>query len=193
MRKNAILNIVIVLSFLVLGFQFRQSDSIASPEGIGNVGSFGANSNWLIKKYRKQLVLECSSNWNGWPVSNLLDQNSNTSWFSAARDAAAFKQQPWVIITFPQDVEVSRVTALGNRDARWSTGFSINRAKFELLDSDNKVVYTTIESAVGDLKDFDVHLKNPVVHVRRIKFTSLVDEGDANGYSDVALGELQIE
>jgi hypothetical protein len=52
------------------------------------------NRNALVKKYRARLRLTASSVWGGWPTSNALDGNIETSWFSAHGDAAALGRSP---------------------------------------------------------------------------------------------------
>jgi len=39
----------------------------------------------------------------------------------------------------------------------------------------------------------DVRLKAPLAKVRKIRFTSLRDEGDQNPYDDIAIGEILVE
>src|SRR5438067_13612672 len=74
------------------------------------------NSNALVKKYRADLTIDASSEWQNWPAANAFDGEPTTSWYSNSGDAPMNNTTPWVRVTFPDDVLVRRVTVLGNRD-----------------------------------------------------------------------------
>ncbi|MCE9526124.1 MAG: discoidin domain-containing protein [Planctomycetales bacterium] len=151
------------------------------------------NQNSLVKEYKDKLKLSASTFWPGWPTSNAFDGDPKTSWFSAKDDAAAFNKMPWVRVDFPDDVTVSRVTILGNREVNWPTGYTIGVGKIELLDKDGKKMLVQANECGENHLDIDFPLLKPIAGVRAIKFVSLADEGDKNRYSDIALGELQVE
>src|SRR5262245_6795230 len=74
------------------------------------------NSNALIIAHRNKLKLSASSTYTTFPVSRLIDGKKETSCFSYNNDSVAQGTTPFVKITFPEDVTVSRVTVLGDRE-----------------------------------------------------------------------------
>jgi hypothetical protein len=151
------------------------------------------NKNTLIAAYRDKLELSCSTAYGGWPVERLIDGNLGTSWFSASNDSAAKGTKPWVQITFPEDVKVSRVSVMGNREDPYQKNYSVLSGMIEFLDKDGKPLWTEELKGAGDAYDFEFTPKKPVEKVRSVKFTSVKDEGDQNGFGDIALGEILIE
>lgn len=152
-----------------------------------------ANTNALVKEFKDKLKVTASTYWPGWPPEYVIDGNLKKSWFSERGDTVAKKTKPWVQVAFPQDVEISRVTVHGNREAPWEKDYSFLAGKLELLDADGKVLATEENDGVGEHKDFDFAFKKPVAKVRAVKFTALGDEGDKNPCDDVAIGEIEIE
>ncbi len=151
------------------------------------------NQNSLVAEYKDKLKLSASTFWPGWPADSAFDGDPKTSWFSAKDDAAAFNKLPWVKVEFPDDVTVRRVTILGNREANWPTGYTIGVGKIELYDKDGKKLLVQANECGENHLDIDFPLLKPVAGVRAIRFVSLADEGDKNPYSDIALGEFQVE
>jgi hypothetical protein len=151
------------------------------------------NKNTLVKKYRDKLKATASTVYPGWPAEKVLDGNVETSWFSATGDTTTKGTKPWVNITFPEDVTVSRVTVLGNREPAWLKGYTILAGSLELLDGDGKRLFYDDNDGIGNFRDFDFKMKKPVGKVRSVRFTSLGDEGDQNPYVDIAIAEIQIE
>ena len=96
-------------------------------------------------------------------------------------------------MTFPDDVIVRRVTILGNREPIWATGYTINVGKLELYDKDGKLLHSQENECSENKLDIDFPLVKPVAGVRSVRFVSVKDEGDQNPYSDIALGEFQVE
>jgi hypothetical protein len=176
----------IALTFLVLAASSGSSadDGEKEPK---------ANQNSLVKEYKDKLKLSASTFWPGWPASSAFDGDPKTSWFSAKDDAAAFNKMPWVRVEFPDDVTIRRVTILGNREVAWPTGYTIGVGNIELLDKDGKKLLVQANECGENHLDIDFPLLKPVTGVRAIKFVSLADEGDKNPYSDIALGEFQVE
>lgn len=151
------------------------------------------NRNTLITRHKANLKLSASSMWNGWPVEKLIDGDPATSWFSEQGDTSTQCKIPWVEIEFPEDVTIARVTLLGNREPNWPTGFAVVLGKLELFDKDGKRLHEVKDEGVGEHNDFDFTLKQAVKGVRKVRFTSLKDQGDKNEFKDIAIGEIQIE
>jgi hypothetical protein len=151
------------------------------------------NKNALIEAFRDKLILNCSSAYDGWPVERLIDGDPARSWFSGTGDSAAKGTKPWVEIAFPEDVKVSRVTVLGNREPPYEKNYHVLTGTIDFLDRDGKRLWSEEVKGAGDAYDFEFKPKKPVEKVRSVKFTSVKDEGDQNDFGDVALGEIQIE
>ncbi len=151
------------------------------------------NSNAVLKRHKDKLTATASTFFEGWPPERVLDDNLETSWFTASQDAAARGTTPWVEIELPADETVKWVTVLGNREPDWLKGFSVLEGTVELFDKDRKQLWKEEKKGVGDAKDFDFRPKDAVKGVRYIRFTSTKDEGDQNGFDDVALAEIKVE
>jgi hypothetical protein len=148
------------------------------------------NANTLIKKFSNKLTCEASSEWQQWPATHAVDGNEETSWFSASQDTASAGATPWVLVTFPEDVAVRRVSLRGNRDPQYPTGYFITAGKLELLDAAGKVLSTHDLTSAGDKHDLTWMAKTLATGVRTIKFTATKDDA-TNGC--VSLGEFQVE
>ena len=150
-------------------------------------------SNTLIARYRSKMIVTASSFWSSnWPPEKVIDGDPKTSWFTVAEDTAAHGKRPWVKLCFPEDVAVKRVNVLGNREPSWPTGYTVTAGKLELLDAKDNVLYSLEDDASGSLGDFEFLLTKPMKGVRSIRFTSLGDQGDQNGSSDIAIGEILV-
>jgi hypothetical protein len=151
------------------------------------------NKNTLVKAHRGKLMATASSYWPGWEPEKVLDGDVATSWFTARGDAAAKGTKPWITITFPEDVTVTRVTVVGNREPAWFDGYTILTGMVEFLGADGKQLWVDENEGVGNRRDFEFKPKKPVAKVRSVKFVSLKDQGDQNPYDDIAIAELMIE
>ncbi len=151
------------------------------------------NSNARIKQFEGKLEFSCSTFWTGWGPERAFDGDPQTSWFTARGDAAAFGKKPWVAVEFPTEVTVRRVTILSNREPPWEVGYTILVGRLELLDEEGRVLYAREDEVGGERPDMEARPKMPIAGVRRIRFTSLSDEGDKNPYDDVAIGEILVE
>jgi hypothetical protein len=151
------------------------------------------NRSSLIKKYRPRIRMTASSTWPGWPPENAIDDNIETSWFSNQNDAAALGKRPWLQVNFPENVAVSRVTILGNRDPAWLIGFTILQGELTLYDHSGKVLKTVKSKGTGNFRDFDFHFSPALEGVRSVRFTSLADQGNQTQYGDIAIADIQVE
>lgn len=145
----------------------------------------------LLTRHRRGLRAAASSEYPGWPAVHAVDGDPLTSWFSASGDAAALKRSPWVEVAFPEDVTVQRVLALGNREPDWPVDYSIVVARVELYDRGGKLLASQGNETGNPAFDIAFRFKAPVAKVRRLRFVSLVDQGDKNPYQDIAVGELR--
>jgi hypothetical protein len=151
------------------------------------------NKSLLTKKYRPKVLMTASSTWPGWPPVNAIDDSIETSWFSARNDAAAHGTSPWLQVNFPEDVAVSRVTILGNRDPHWLIGFTILEGSLTLYDRNGEVLKTVKSKGTGNFRDFDFHFSPAIEAVRAVRFTSLADQGNQTVFGDIAIADFQVE
>src|SRR5262245_54406421 len=152
----------------------------------------GPNKNTLITKHKNKIKLSASSVYSGWPLEKLIDGDTGTSWFSNSNDSVAKGTVPWVEVEFPEDVDVARVTILGNREASYPKGYAILTGKFELFDKNGVRIEEAEGKGVGEHNDFEFTGKKLITGVRKVRFTSIKDEGDRNGSGWVGLDEIQI-
>ncbi len=178
------LGAAVTLAFLMAGACVADAAADASDKG---------NSNWLLKEYGASVILRTSSSYSGWPAQRMIDGNPQTSWFSAGQDSTALGKSPWIEIEFPSDEKVRRITQLGNREPSWRVGYSITLVRFELLDKSDKVLKSWVGESTNATHDIEYSPKAPIAHVRKIRITSLQDQGKLNSYGDVAIGEIEIE
>ena len=92
------------------------------------------NQNSLISEYKDKLVFSASTEWPGWPASRAFDGDAKTSWFTAGKDAAAHQTTPWIMVAFPDDVTVRRVTILGNLHQDVELGRTAREAIFDFIE-----------------------------------------------------------
>lgn len=145
----------------------------------------------VLARLRGRLKASASTLFEGWPAEKAVDGDPKTSWFSASGDAAALKTTPWLEVALPEDVTVQNVTALGNREPRWPVNYSIVVARIELYDAAGKLLASQGNETAVPAFDIEFRFKKPVPKVRRLRFVSLVDQGDKNPYRDIAIGELR--
>lgn len=151
------------------------------------------NKNGLIKKYRDKLQLAASTTYPGWECAKAIDGKLETSWFSNSNDSVAKGTKPWFEVKFPEDVTITRVTILGNREPQWLKGYTILAGGLELLDKNGKRIHYEDNEGVGNFFDFDFKLEKPKAKVRTVRFKILGDQGDENPYGDIAIAEIQID
>jgi hypothetical protein len=85
------------------------------------------------------------------------------------------------------------VTLLSNREPPWQIGYTILVGRLELLDKDGKVLFLRDDEIGGERAYMEVRPKAAIRGVRKIRFSSLKDEGDKNPYRDIAIGEILVE
>ncbi len=136
--------------------------------------------------------LATSSTWPGWPASNAADGDEHTSWFSGSNDSAAHGKDTFFELRFRAAETVHHVTVLGNRDPTWPRGFTILVGKLSVFDDEGRLLVSRTQNGTGEKKDFVFDLGG-LEGVRRVRFTSVRDEGDETGYGDVAIAEMHVD
>ncbi|MFO0848422.1 MAG: discoidin domain-containing protein [Gemmataceae bacterium] len=150
------------------------------------------NTNAVLNRFRGRVVVTASSEWTGRPASRVADGDPATSWFSLGSQPDVGRGH-WVEVTFPEDVRVTRVTVLGNRDPADPTGYTVRGGRIELLDFDGAVLATARPPSAGRAADFDLLLTKPVEKVRAVRFTATEDDQRLTGAASVAVGEIVVE
>jgi hypothetical protein len=185
-KPKIALALVLGASLLVVGGRVLAADDDL-PKSITE------NKNTLVKTHKEKLKVTASTFFGGYEPEKVLDGDVKTSWFSASGDSVGKGKKPWLTITFPEDVTVTRVSIAGNRDPAYPKNYSVLTGTLEFLDVDGKSLWKEEQDGVGKAYDFEFKPKQAVKKVRAIKFVSVKDEGDKNGFGDVALGEFLIE
>jgi hypothetical protein len=129
------------------------------------------------------VTLNVSSSFPGFPPTRAVDDNLNTSWFTASGNACNLGNCPFFEIIFPQDVTVSQLQMFGNRE--FAAGFDFFSGIFQLFDASATVLF---DSGVVNLPapDRDVTLTIPyVAGVRRVRFTATADESVDPGFAEL--------
>jgi hypothetical protein len=144
-----------------------------------------------LARWRGKLRARASSEWTGWVAERAIDGDAATSWFSERGDAAAFKRRPWIEVIFPVDVTLQHVLALGNREPPWQIHYSIVVARVDFFDSSGKLLASQGNETGSPTFDIEFHFGAAIKGVRRLRFTSVADQGNLNRHEDIAIGELQ--
>ena len=140
-------------------------------------GTVQGNLTQLIRP----LTLSVSSAYSFSP-RRVVDGDINTSWFTNFGDAANLGGSPFFEIAFPQDVSVSELRMLGNREL---AGHDFFAGAFRLLSASGAVLF---DSGVVTLPapDRDVTLPIPnIAGVRRVRFTATADESVYPGFAEL--------
>lgn len=145
------------------------------------------NTNALVAKHKDKLKIEATSEWAQWPVTNLLDDNEQSSWYSNTPDNTTAGQCPVITVTFPEDVSIKRVSIRGNRDPQYLTNYFVHEGSIELVDAAGKTIATHDLKAAGEKYDFDLIL-GKYTTVRAVRFKATKSDNGSCG-----LGEFQVE
>jgi hypothetical protein len=146
------------------------------------------NSNDLIKSHRAQIKVTASSQWSGiWSAQSAVDGVQTTTWFS---QESGIRRQPgqnaWIRLEFPEEVTISHVTVVNNRDKAWRT-YDIVSGTIELLDADDQIIARESPEPTATKRDFDWMLPEAKEGVRSIRFA-----GRGSG-QDIAVTEILAE
>ena len=133
-----------------------------------------------------------SSTFSGWPMTNALDGDETTSWYSGQDDSVGKGTSPFFQITFPTARSVRRVSILGNRDPSYFDGFAILHARLDVFDDAGHLLQSLRADGQGDRRDYTFELGS-VEGVKAVRFTSLGDEGNRNLWGDIAIAEVRVE
>jgi hypothetical protein len=142
---------------------------------------------------RARLRIEASSSYPGWPVSNAVDGDETTSWYSGSNDSVAQGKRPFVYIELPESTPLRTVTILGNRDPSFYNGYAILEGQLDVYDGAGRLVTSLSGRSAGERHDFKFELPRELEGVGALRFTSTRDEGKRNYWGDVAIAEIVLE
>ncbi len=130
-----------------------------------------------------------STSFPGFPPSRAIDDSLDTSWFTAVGDAANLGTTPFIDVTLAADATVTAVNIRGNRS--FANGFDFFRGRIELFGASGGAALHSVEVDLpGPTRDLDVDVPD-TVGVRRVRFTSLADESNEPGLSEIqVLGSI---
>jgi len=138
-------------------------------------------------------TIEVSSSYPGWPASNAVDGDEQSSWYSGSNDSVAQGRQPFVHLTFKDPAPLRSVRILGNRDPNFFNGYAILEGRLDVFDAGGRLVATITAESKGERHDFAFELPREVEGIGALRFTSTRDEGKRNWWGDVAIAEIIVE
>jgi hypothetical protein len=191
--RTAIPSALVCICFGLFLLNLTQARPAAAENNNAAAAPEVPNQNTLITAHLEKLKFSCSTQWAGWPPERAFDSDPTTSWFTARGDAAAHGRTPWLEVEFPADVTIRRITLHANREPPWQVGYTIRVGRLQCFDAQNKVVYEKSGELGGKTETIEFRPPQPIPQIRRIRFTSLQDDGDKNPYDDIALGEMFVE
>jgi hypothetical protein len=153
-------------------------DGIPDSFETANAVSPGDGSNLSLLK---DATLSVSSFLTGFPSSLAVDEDLNTSWFTNTGDAANQGSQPFITLTLPSVLNVSKLRLFGNRTT--PDGSDFLQGTIQGFDKNGIEVFN---SGPVDLPapDRDVVVAIGGLELSEVKFTSTLDEGASPGLSE---------
>ena len=162
-------NLCILSEFNILEEQNGQYISLVQKS---NQGNYTASSEWKTNCYSY------------YPVSNLIDGNTESYWMSAQNDTPNYGVYPSVEITLSTPQTVSQIVISGGSLYQY---YGITRTKIELFDDNEIVLY----SQEHDLQaTTEINLPN-TENVLKARFTAL-ESPDPYNYNCCTWGEITL-
>lgn len=116
-----------------------------------------------------------------------IDGDLDSSWFTASGDAANLGKSPWFEVDFGQEVTVTHITMRSTRSN--PTGLDFIEGRFDVFDEAGVVLYSTdvtLPELLLPPAERDLQLDIPdQTDARRVRFTSLDDEGNTPGFAEL--------
>jgi len=125
-------------------------------------------------------------NTSNWSTASGWDNNLQTSWFSAHGDCASLTTCttiPFFQINFPATQTVSRIAMRGNRE--YASGYDFIQGRFEVLDAAGGVLWSEERLLPDPDRDLDIPVFPPLANASAVRFTSLMDQSDEPGFSEL--------
>jgi len=133
-------------------------------------------------------LVESSTEYNttNWSRVSGADNSLATSFFTAHGDCATLTtctSVPWFQITFANPQRVARIAFRGNRE--YASGYDYLRVRFELLGAGASVLWEGDYDLPAPDRDLDLTFAEPVDDTLSVRMTSLADESDEPGFSEL--------
>jgi len=125
-------------------------------------------------------------NTSNWSRMSGYDNNLQTSFFTAHGDCAgppACTIMPVYQLTFPTPQAVGRIAMRGNRE--YASGYDFIEGRFDLLDVNGAVLWTADRLLPDPDRDLDILVEPRVGNVASVRFTSVQDQPDEPGFSEL--------
>ena len=153
-------------------------DQDGLPDTFELANAAGGDSNLSLLS---DAIITSSSELAGFPKENAVDGDLTTSWFTNTGDAANQLQTPFIEVTLPFSTDVSKVRVKGNRTS--PDGFDFIQGTFLGFDENDVEIYNS-GLVLLPLPDRDLEVLAGVAGVRKVRFTSIVDESLTPGLSE---------
>jgi len=121
-----------------------------------------------------------------WSTASGWDNNLQTSWFSAHGDCASIATcttVPFFQINFPAPQTVTRIAMRGNRE--YASGYDFIEGRFEVLDAAGNALWSEQRLLPDPDRDLDIPFFPPIANASGVRFTSLSDQSDEPGFSEL--------
>ena len=125
-------------------------------------------------------------NTTNWSRLSGFDNNLQTSFFTAHGDCAGppvCAIQPFYQLTFPAPQTVGRIAVRGNRE--YASGYDFVEGRFEVLDAAGNPLWSETRLLPDPDRDLDIPFFPPVANASAVRFTSLFDQSDEPGFSEL--------
>ena len=127
-------------------------------------------------------------NTTNWSRLSGFDNNLQTSFFTAHGDCAGppvCAIQPFYQLTFPAPQTVGRIAMRGNRE--YASGYDFVEGRFDLLDAAGAVLWSADRLLPDPDRDLDILVEPRVGNATSLRFTSVQDQPDEPGFSELEL------
>ena len=128
-------------------------------------------------------VVRSSSQYSAsWPPTRAVDNNLNTSWFTASGDNANSGNAPWIEVEMAADSTVTQIRMFGNRE--FANGHDFFSGIFQIFDVDGNVIFDSGDVPLpAPTRDLVVEVPE-LPNARRVRFTSTADESVDPGLAE---------
>jgi hypothetical protein len=127
-------------------------------------------------------------NTTNWSRMSGYDNNLQTSFFTAHGDcvgSTACTTVPFFQLSFPTPQTIGRISMRGNRE--YASGYDFVEGRFDILDASGAVLWTEDRLLPDPDRDLDILVEPRVTGASAVRFTSVMDQPDEPGFSELEL------
>jgi PKD repeat protein len=136
----------------------------------------------LVRVMRVRTNVSSSSS--GFAPGRAIDGDLNTSWFTAAGDAANRGTTPFYEVIFPLNATVVQINMRGNH--RHAKEYHFSRGRIEVFDAAGGVLLAQTVDLPAPDRNVDIDIPDQT-GVRRVRFTGLADESSTPGFAELEI------